>query len=228
MVLPPPFLYPSYQSLRTSHTSLPRVIEPSPPSPASTEGPDAADSDSSVYTASSSSSSFSFTSSSSFYATTPSSSSSDKVSLQDTVNRLGWACLFQYIWLSSFFLLWLAQPMQRLFLACCLFSPPVVTDSRLCTFLSPLILRYSLLKIRCVLIKASSFDIPCDWPGVKFKRRGMKANCFFVVVVILQIWFSLPFEEAVTGFCSSQTWRIRQYSHFPLFFFIVPLNWFTL
>nr|XP_012774090.2 huntingtin isoform X4 [Maylandia zebra] len=66
-------------SLRTSHTSLPRVIEPSPPSPASTEGPDAADSDSSVYTASSSSSSFSFTSSSSFYATTPSSSSSDKV-----------------------------------------------------------------------------------------------------------------------------------------------------
>lgn len=52
----------------------------------------------------------------------------------------------------------------------------------------------------------------------------MKANCFFVVVVILQIWFSLPFEEAVTGFCSSQTWRIRQYSHFPLFFFYCTIK----
>lgn len=76
-------------------------MEPSPPSPTSTEGPDASDSDSSVYTASSSSSSsFSFSSSSSFYATSSSSSTSDKVSQLDTLNQVGGACLSGNFWLS--------------------------------------------------------------------------------------------------------------------------------
>lgn len=66
-----------------SCTTLPRVIEP--PSPTSTEGPDATDSD---YTASSSSSSFSLSSSSSFYATS-SSSTSEKVSQLDIVSKDG-------------------------------------------------------------------------------------------------------------------------------------------
>ncbi|XP_068606729.1 huntingtin [Brachionichthys hirsutus] len=63
--------------LVSSCTSLPRVTELPPPSPTSTEGPDATDGD---FTASSSSSSFSFSSSSSSssYATS-SSSTSDKV-----------------------------------------------------------------------------------------------------------------------------------------------------
>ncbi|KAF3687242.1 Huntingtin Huntington disease protein -like protein [Channa argus] len=61
-----------------SHPPLPQVTELSPPSPASTEGPDVAD-DSSVYTASSLSSSFSFSSSSSSFYATSSSNTSDKV-----------------------------------------------------------------------------------------------------------------------------------------------------
>ncbi|XP_072319512.1 huntingtin isoform X12 [Eucyclogobius newberryi] len=62
-----------------SHFPLLQVIEPCPPSPTSTEGPDAADNDSSVHNTSSTSSSFSISSSSSFYATSSSSSTSDKV-----------------------------------------------------------------------------------------------------------------------------------------------------
>lgn len=95
---PPPSFTPLPASPQ-SHTPLPLVMEPSPPSPTSTEGPDASDSDSSVYTASSSSSSFSFSSSSSFYATS-SSSTSDKVSQLDTLNQVGGACLSGNFWLS--------------------------------------------------------------------------------------------------------------------------------
>lgn len=110
-----------------SRTSLPRVTEPSPPSPSSTEGPDVTDNDSSAYTASSSSSSFSFSSSSSsFYATSSSSSSSDKVSQVDTWIALGDACLSGNFWLSSFFLLQFtcsSEPMHRICPAYCYFSP---------------------------------------------------------------------------------------------------------
>lgn len=114
-----------------SRTPLPRVIEPSPPSPTSTEGPDATDSDSSVYTASSSSSSFSFSSSSSFYATS-SSSTSDKVSQLDTLNAVGGACLSGNFWLPPFFPLSFAcssQPMHRTYPAYCFLSLLVVIDN---------------------------------------------------------------------------------------------------
>ena len=94
-----------------SRAPLPRVVEPSPPSPTSTEGPDGTDSDSSVYTASSSSSSFSFSSSSSFYATS-SSSTSEKVSQLDTVKTSGRGLL---VWkLLAFFIL---SPSVRLFVS---------------------------------------------------------------------------------------------------------------
>ncbi len=123
-----------------SRNPLPRVIETLPPSPTSTEGPDATDSD---CTASSSSSSFSFSSSSSsFYATSSSSSTSDKVSWLDTLNRVGGSCLSGNSLLSSFFLLLFVRPSEPVHWTCpasCYSSPHVVSVNTFCLFLFSLI-----------------------------------------------------------------------------------------
>lgn len=110
-----------------SHTPLPRVIEPSPPSPTSTEGPDATDGD---YTASSSSSSFSFSSSSSFYATS-SSSTSDKVSQLDTLSKEGrgllvWK-LLAFLILSPSVHLFVTARAQNLPFLLLVPPPPIIT-----------------------------------------------------------------------------------------------------
>lgn len=210
MVLPP-LLYPPYQS----RTPLPRVIEPSPPSPTSTEGPDATDSDSSVYTASSSSSSFSFSSSSSFYATS-SSSSSDQVSQLDTLNRVGGACLSENLLAFSFsFITAHAYNLPCLFLlfrSCCQWQ-----------YIMPLLVLLVFqwfppqkeMLLKDLLFKQASPTSHVDGLQWRVQSRSMKAICSFVIF-LLQIWFPLPFRETVTGFCSSggQTWKNK---HFNLF-----------